>query len=144
MEHIYLRSGKPDVVEAFASGVTHDFKDLLDAIKDRASIMMSSINPSDKLYSHVIEIINCIDKGSDIANKLLGFVKVGEYYKSTIDVNRLVRNSMENIQLSGRNITLDIDLNSNPLMVEADPEKSTRLLKMLLKMQCIPRLKEGN
>ena len=132
MEHIHLRSDKPDAVEALASGIAHDFKNLLDAIKGRASLMMNSVSPSDPLYDHVVEIISCINKGSDIANQLLGFAKVGEYYKSTIDVNRIVRNTMENLHLADTKIILDVDLNSNPLMIEADPEKINQVVKSIV------------
>ncbi|MCP4024004.1 MAG: response regulator, partial [Desulfobacteraceae bacterium] len=132
MEYINLRGDKPDAVEALASGLAHDFRHLLDAIKGRASIMMNTVSPSDPLYGHVVEIINCINKGSDIANQLLGFAKASEYYKSSVDVNRIVRNSMENLNLAGKNITLDVDLNSNPLMIDADPEKINQVIKSIV------------
>lgn len=132
MEHIQLKNEKPDAVEALAGGIAHDFNNLLAAIKGRASLMLNNVKESDPLYHHIIEIINCIDKGSEIANQLLGFAKVDEYYTSSIDVNRLVRRAMENLDFSGRRIVLDVDLDAKPLIVEGDPEKINQVLSCVV------------
>ena len=141
MEHIQIKNESPDAVEILASGIAHDFNNLLAAIKGRASLIMNSIKPSDPLYRQIEEIINCIDKGSDIANQLLGFAKVDEYYTTPIDVNRLVRNCMENIDLRGRRILLDVDLSAKPLMVEADPDKIYQVLNTIIDnaLEAMPR-----
>lgn len=128
MEHIQLKNDKPDAVEALANGIAHDFNNLLAAIKGRASLMMNSVKPSDPLYRHITEIINCIDKGSEIANQLLGFAKVDEYYTSSVDINRLVRKAMENLDIDGKKIILDVDLDAKPLIIEADSEKINQVL----------------
>ena len=102
MEYIQLRNESPDAVEALAGGIAHDFNNLLTAIKGHASLMMNSINPSDPLFGHITEIIGCIDKGSEIANQLLGFARVDEYYATSIDMNRLVRKTVENLDFKNR------------------------------------------
>lgn len=141
MEHIQLQNEEPDAVEALAGGIAHDFNNLLAAIKGRASLMINSVNPSDPLYRHIVEIINCIDKGSEIANQLLGFAKVDEYYTISIDVNRLVRNSVENLDLRGKRIVLDVDLDSKPLTIEADPDKINQVLSCMIEnaIQAMPK-----
>ena len=144
MEHIQLNKDTPDAVEALACGIAHDFNNLLSAIKGRASLMLNSIQPSDPLHRHVMEIISCIDQGSDIANQLLGFAKVDEYYPSSIDVNRLVRKTVENLDLKEKNVILDVELDSNPLIIEADPNKITQVLTSIINnaIQAMP--KKGN
>jgi len=140
MEHIQLKNETPDAVEALAGGIAHDFNNLLSAIKGRASLMMNSVKPSDPLYRHIVEIINCIDKGSEIANQLLGFAKVDEYYTSSIDVNRLVRKVVENLDFKGKSIVLDVDLDSKPLIVEADPDKINQVFMSIVNnaLQAMP------
>lgn len=132
MEYIQLKKEASDTVEALAGGIAHDFNNLLSAIKGRASLMLNSIKPSDPLYRHILEIIRCIDEGSDITNQLLGFAKVDEYYTSSTDVNNLVRKAVENLDLKEKNIVLDVELDSKPLIVEADPDKINQVLKAIM------------
>ncbi|MFH2058113.1 MAG: response regulator [Pseudomonadota bacterium] len=141
MEHIQIKNETPDALEALAGGIAHDFNNLLAAIKGRASLMMNNVNPSDPLYRHIVEIINCIDMGSEIANQLLGFAKVDEYYTTSLDVNRLVRNSVENLDLQGKRIVLDVNLDVKPLMVEADQDKIRQVLDSIIEnaLQAMPR-----
>lgn len=141
MEHIQLKNETPDAVEALASGIAHDFNNLLAAIKGRASLMMNSVKPSDPLYRHIREIIDCIDQGSEIANQLLGFAKVDEYYTSSIDVNRLVRKAVENLDLKGKKIVLDVDLDAKPLIIEADPDKINQVFMAIVEnaFQAMPK-----
>lgn len=141
MEHIQVKNESPDAVEALAGGIAHDFNNLLAAIKGHASLMMNSIKPSDPLYRHIEQIIDCIDKGSEIANQLLGFAKVDEYYTTSIDVNRLVRNAVENLDLMGKRVVLDVDLDLKPLVVEADQEKIYQVICAIIDnaIQAMPR-----
>ena len=141
MEHIQLKNETPDAVEALASGIAHDFNNLLAAIKGRAFLMMNSVKPSDPLYRHIREIIDCIDQGSEIANQLLGFAKVDEYYTSSIDVNRLVRKAVENLDLKGKKIVLDVDLDAKPLIIEADPDKINQVFMAIVEnaFQAMPK-----
>ncbi|WP_299977942.1 response regulator [Desulfobacula sp.] len=141
MEHIQLKSETPDAMEAIAGGIAHDFNNLLAVIKDKTSLMKNSIKPSDPLYQHIIEIIQCIDKGSEIANQLLGFAKVDEYSTSFIDVNRLVRKVVENLDLNGKSIVLDVELDSKPLIVEADSDKITQVFISIVDnaLQAMPK-----
>ncbi|MCK5164381.1 MAG: response regulator [Desulfobacula sp.] len=132
MEHIQLKNEAPDAVEALAGGIAHDFNNLLAAIKGHASLMMNSIKPSDPLYRHITEIIHCIDKGSEIASQLLGFAKVDEYYTCSIDINRLVRKAVENLDFKGKRVVLDVDLDSKPLIIEADPDKINQVFMTII------------
>ncbi|MCP4670679.1 MAG: hybrid sensor histidine kinase/response regulator, partial [Desulfobacula sp.] len=140
MEYIHLKNESPDAVQALAGGIAHDFNNLLSAIKGRASLMLNGVKPSDPLHMHIVEIIRCIDHGSDIAQQLLGFAKVDEYYTNSIDVNRLVRKAVENLDLKEKNIILNVELNSNPLTVEADPDKINQALMAIINnaMQAMP------
>ncbi|MCP4722985.1 MAG: hybrid sensor histidine kinase/response regulator, partial [Desulfobacteraceae bacterium] len=132
MEHVQLKNESPDAVEALAGGIAHDFNNLLSAIKGHASLMMNSIKPSDPLFGHITQIVDCIDKGSEIANQLLGFAKVDAYYTSSLDVNRLVRKAMENLDLKGKRVVLDVDLDTKPLVINADPDKFNQVIEAIV------------
>ena len=141
MEYINLRDESSDAVEALANGIAHDLNNLLAAIKGHASLMMSNVKPSDPLYGHITEIISCIDKGSEMANQLLGFAKVDAFYSTSLDINRLVRSSMENLDLKGKRIILDVNLDSKPLVINGDRDKLNQAVHAIIinGLQAMPR-----
>ena len=141
MEYIQLKDESSDAVEALANGIAHDVNNLLAAIKGHASLMMSSVNPSDPLYGHITEILSCIDKGSEIANQLLGFAQVDAFYTTSVDVNRLVRTAVENLELKGKRIILDVDLDAKPLIINGDPDKIDQVVGTVVEnaLQAMPR-----
>ncbi len=104
---------------------------------------MNSVKSSDPLYQHITEIIQCIDKGSEITNQLLGFAKANDYYLRPIDVNRLVRNVVESLDFRRKRIILDVDLNSKPLIVDADPDKITQVLMAIIENALLAMPKTG-
>ena len=105
--------------------------------------MMNCVKSSDPLYQHIKEIIYSIDKGSEIAKFLLCFAKMNEYYTSTIDINRLVRNAVDDRVLKSKKIVLDVDLDPKALVVEADPDKINQVLTNIIDNACNAMLKGG-
>jgi len=140
MEYIKIKDESSDAVEALANGIAHDVNNLLAVIKGHASLMMSSVNPSDPLYGHISEILSCIDKGSEIANQLLGFAQVDAFYSTSIDANRLVRSAMENIDLKGKRIILDVELDTKSLVINGDPDKINQAILAIVEnaVQAMP------
>lgn len=132
MEHFQLKNELPDAAEAFTSDIAHDFDILLSDIKDRISVMMNSVKSTDPLYQHIKAIVQAIDKGSEMANRLLNFTKMNEYYTSTIDINRLVKSTVENLDLKDKKIVLDVDIDPKALIVEADPDKINQVLASII------------
>lgn len=142
MEHITTATQfeKTDAVEALANGIAHDVNNLLTAIKGHASLMLNNVNPTDPLYGHIIEILSSVDKGSDLANQLLGFAMADEVYLTRMDVNRLVRSVLETLNMKGLRIILDVSLHAKPLIIKGDPEKIKQVVTAIVKnaLQAMP------
>jgi len=142
MEHITTANQfeKTDAVEALANGIAHDVNNLLTAIKAHASMMLNNVNPTDPLYNHIIEILSSVDKGSDLANQLLGFAMADEIYLTRMDVNRLVRSVVETLNLKGHRIILDVSLDAKPLIIKGDPEKIKQVVSDIISnaLQAMP------
>ncbi len=142
MEHITTATQfeKTEAVEALANGIAHDVNNLLTAIKGHASMMLNNVNPTDPLYNHIIEILSSIDKGSDLANQLLGFAMADDVYLTRMDANRLVRSVVETFNLKGHRIILDVSLNAKPLIIKGDPEKIKQVVTAIVNnaLQAMP------
>lgn len=127
MEQVLLKNEVPDPVVALAGGIAHDFNNLLSAIKGRVSLMMQRIKPHDPLFPQIVQIINSIDKGSEITKQLMEIAGDDEYHTCFIDVNEIVLNTIEHFEF-GKNIILDVDIDCNPLMIKAAPDKIRQAL----------------
>nr|WP_320016395.1 response regulator [uncultured Desulfobacter sp.] len=142
MEHITTATQfeKTDAVEALANGIAHDVNNLLTAIKGHASMMLNNVNPTDPLYNHIIEILSSVDKGSDLANQLLGFAMADEVYLTRMDANKLVRSVVETLNLKGHRIILDVSLDAKPLIIKGDPEKIKQVVSAIISnaLQAMP------
>lgn len=134
MEHITTATQfeKTDAVEALANGIAHDVNNLLTAIKGHASLMLNNVSPTDPLYGHIIEILSNVDKGSDLANQLLGFAMADKIYATRMDANRLVRSVVEALNLKGRRIILDVSLDAKPLIIKGDIEKIKQVVSAIV------------
>ena len=143
MEHITTASQfeKTDAVEALANGIAHDVNNLLTTIKGHASIMLNNVSPTDPLYNHIFEILSSVEKGSDLANQLLGFAMADEVYLTRIDANRLVRSVVETFNLEGRRIILDVSLNAKPLIIKGDSKKIKQVVTAIINnaLQAMPK-----
>jgi len=127
MQEVLFNSEMPDPAGSFAGGIANDFNNLMTEIKGRVSLVMNGIKPSDPIYHHIMQMILAIDRGSEIAKKLMDIGNVDEYYDSSIEVNGMVKNVVDHFKFKN-NITLDIDLDATPLMIKADPDKISQVL----------------
>ena len=143
MEHITTATQfeKTDAVEALANGIAHDVNNLLTTIKGHASIMLNNVSRTDPLYNHIFEILSSVEKGSDLANQLLGFAMADEVYLTRIDANRLVRSVVETFNLEGRRIILDVSLNAKPLIIKGDSKKIKQVVTAIINnaLQAMPK-----
>jgi signal transduction histidine kinase len=139
MEQVLLKNEVPDPVVALAGGIAHDFNNLLSAIKGRVSLMMQRIRPNDPLFPQIVQIINSIDKGSEITKKLMEIASDDDYCTRFIDVNEIVQNTIEHFEF-GKNIILDVDIDRDPLIIKADPDKIRQVLINIIKnaIQAMP------
>ncbi len=83
MNTLQIEADTLDAVDNLADTMAQDLETLLSAVKGRASLMMNSISESDPLYFHFKELMEGIEKGTQITSLLLDFAKVDEFYKPT-------------------------------------------------------------
>lgn len=84
-------SRKMDAIGQLAGGVAHDFNNMLAGITGAAQLLK---NPERKVDKQGLKFVDMIQeasmRASDLTNKLLAFGRKGKVASSTIDINRLV------------------------------------------------------
>jgi two-component system cell cycle sensor histidine kinase/response regulator CckA len=115
---------KLDAVGHLASGLVHDFNNLLTVILGSAEAIRSR-RPSED----VEEIIEAGQRAAALTTKLASFTRNQAVRVIRVDLNRVVRDVSGMLQrLVRENVVLELKLAPDPLWVEADPNQLHQVL----------------
>ena len=89
-----LQSQRLETVGRLASGVAHDFANLLTLIAGYSELMLDRIGEQDSLRQHLKEISDAANRGARLTSQLLGFSRGQSTEPQPIDLNELVRESL--------------------------------------------------
>ena len=98
-------------VGELAGGVAHDFNNYLHAIQGHIDILtyMHNIN-DEKVETHLERIDNITEQAAELTRKLLGFARKGKYVEKTLDLNEILKASIDLFMpASQKNIDLSFD-----------------------------------
>lgn len=96
-------------VGELAGGVAHDFNNYLHAIQGHLDILayMHDVN-DEKVETHLDRIDNITEQAAELTRKLLGFARKGKYVEKTLDLNEIVKASIDLFMpASQKNIDLE-------------------------------------
>lgn len=102
------KARKMEAVGTLAGGIAHDFNNLLMGIQGSVSLMHLDLHAADSSQNRqrLDNIEQCVKRGSDLTQQLLGFAKRGKYTPKKVDLNKIVTGTT---QLFGR-IHKDIEI----------------------------------
>ena len=124
-----LQTQKLESVGALASGIAHDFKNVLAGIIGAADMIILKTSESSPI-NHFAKIIKTsAERGSKLSQRLLGFSRVDEQDKEIFDLNELLREVIEIVSYTfEKNIELKHNLFAEPLTFEGDSVKIQQCL----------------
>jgi len=115
------QSQKMEAIGRLASGVTHDFNNVLTIITGYSDLLMERLKPGDPLREHVEEINTAGYRATSLTRQLLSFSRKQEWQPGLLDLNAIAAN-MEFMlrRLIGEDIDLNIAANATLATVRAD------------------------
>ena len=123
-----IRSEKLAVIGQLASGVSHELRNPLGAIKNAVFYMQRRITKTDlpATEPRVLEFLDIIDGEVDAANKfitdLLGFSQVAKATVSPVSIAGVIKDALKHTLLP-ENVDLAKDMDKNLPMVIADADQ---------------------
>lgn len=128
-----LQSQKLESVGLMASGIAHDFNNILAAIIPNAELIKLSVPRDSDNFKRAMIIEKSALRASDIARKLLTFTRDQEQQKRPVNLNSIIRESLELVENSfPRNIEIKLNLADELYMVLADPIQMQQVFMNLL------------
>lgn len=126
-EHLY-HSQKMDAIGQLASGVAHDFNNILTGIQGNISLMMMEYDSKHPHFRRFHQIEEQVKRGANLTRQLLGFARGGKYEVKTISINDLIRKTSQFFIETRKDIESRLELNENVYSIEADAGQIEQVL----------------
>ena len=127
---------KLEAIATLAGGIAHDINNLLMGIQGNTSIMLLDIEEGSRDYDAVKSIERCVNKGSKLTRKLLGFSRGGKYNAQNVNINRLVEKNRYLFENRNHLINLNLECEDELWAVEADETQIEQVLTTIFINAC--------
>ena len=128
-EHRLVHAEKLEAIGEFASGVVHDFNNVLTAILGYAELLTEQIGPDKPIGRDLQEIVNAGQRGATLAAQLLAFTKNQANTREPVSL----RAALERLEpmlrrLISENIAIRLSFESDADVVAADPSQLEQVI----------------
>jgi PAS domain S-box-containing protein len=129
LQEQFLQAQKLDTVGRLAGGVAHDFNNLLTIINGHAELLLMKSQTGSAERDSLEAIHEAGLRAASLTRQLLTLGRKQPAELRRIDLNQIIEEGGRVIQrLIGEDIELDIELDSSPLYVKADPGQIHQVL----------------
>jgi PAS domain S-box-containing protein len=132
LEQQLFHSQKMDAIGKLAGGVAHDFNNILGGIQGLVSLMLIKSPPDDPMHNRLTKIEEQIQRGSSLTKQLLNLAHEGKNEKTVIDINELLRKSVEIFTETKKGIEISFKPGSNIHPIKADSGQIDQVILNLL------------
>jgi PAS domain S-box-containing protein len=134
LEERVRHAQKLESLGVLAGGIAHDFNNLLTGILGSASLVIEDLPEDSETWNMQRNVIEASERAAQLTSQMLAYSGKGRFYVEDIDMARVVRDNLRLIQASMANkkVQLDIQLASEPCVVEADPAQMQQVVMNLV------------
>lgn len=124
---------KLDSLGILASGIAHEFNNILTSIIGYSSFLKNYFKKDSKEKEYISKIQNAALNAAGLTSKLLGFSRKGKYLEKLININLIVKEVSEIVKATfNKNIEVNVNINENMYYVLADHSQVYQSIMNLL------------
>ena len=132
LQHQLLHSQKLESIGRLASGVAHDFNNMLSIILGYAEIALDKVAPDSSLHGDLAEIASAATRSAEITRQVLAFARREAVNPQVLDLNRSVDATLKMLRrLIGEDIALVWQPGNRVWPVRIDPSQLDQILANL-------------
>ena len=131
VEKELIKAQKLESLAVLAGGIGHDFNNMLTTILGNLSLAMLDLDQGGELYHRLETVETAALRAQDLTQQLLTFAKGGVPVKRTVDVGKIVRDSVA-FALRGSRVNYNVSLQDGLWLVEADEGQLARVMHNLV------------
>ncbi len=121
LEQQVLQAQKMESLGTLAGGIAHDFNNILAGILGYASFLKSKIGSGHVFFKYVDTIERSAVRAADLTSKLLAFTRGDKVNYKPLNINRLIRETLEIIQHTiDKSISVETKLDESLPTIMAD------------------------
>jgi two-component system, cell cycle sensor histidine kinase and response regulator CckA len=120
LQHQFFQAQKMEAIGTLAGGIAHDFNNLLMGMQANISLMRLEAKLPAPVQDKLNRVEDQIQSGATLTRQLLGYARKGKYVVTTIDLRRLLQESLDMVQRTNKGITTRCHFSNEPTFLEAD------------------------
>jgi signal transduction histidine kinase/CheY-like chemotaxis protein len=120
LEAQFQHAQKMEALGTLASGIAHNFNNILMGIQGYASLMLMDIDSAHPHYKRLKGIEQQVQSGSNLTKQLLGYAREGRYEVKTININDIVKETSDTFAMTKKDISVHLALAEDLNVIKAD------------------------
>ncbi|ROR01692.1 PAS domain S-box-containing protein [Desulfosoma caldarium] len=129
LERIVSHAQKMESLGTLASGIAHEFNNLLQAMTGYVELLARHTEADDRKRRWIVRVQEATDRGAELVRRMLTFARQDDANPEVVDINRLVHETLAFLRQNiPRRIYLEENLSENLPAVYADRLQLEQLL----------------
>ena len=121
LEEQLMQAQKMESIGMLAGGIAHDFNNILTTINGYAELMQMQMDPADKFYNNLTNIIKGVKRSEDLIRQLLAFSRRQMIEPKVIDLNKEITDLHSMLRrLISEDIRFELGLSEKQVHIKAD------------------------
>lgn len=120
LETQFQHAQKMEALGTLASGIAHNFNNILMGIQGYASLMLMDIDSAHSHYKRLKGIEQQVQSGSNLTKQLLGYAREGRYEIRPISMNEMVKETSDTFAMTKKDVTVHLALAEDLHVIKAD------------------------
>lgn len=132
LQHQVQLAQKMESLGILASGLAHDFNNVLQAIRGYSAMAADSAVPESERHELIGRVDHVVANGAELCNRLLAYAGKSMRQNTVCDINRIVKDSVDIVQAARAERRITTRLADESLCIWGDPAQMIQVVLNLL------------
>nr|CCP39217.1 two-component VirA-like sensor kinase [Xanthomonas translucens pv. translucens DSM 18974] len=133
LERRLEQARRMETIGAMASGISHNFNNIVGAIRANAEMALSALSPGAHARSHLVAIERATGHASNLIEAILDFGRAQKHNVQLVDLAALLRETQTLLRVSFSGaVRLDVRIDDRPLYVHGNASQLQQVILNLV------------
>ncbi|MCC8536839.1 two-component system VirA-like sensor kinase [Xanthomonas axonopodis pv. poinsettiicola] len=129
LEHRLELARRMETIGTMASGISHNFNNIVGAIRGNAEIAIAKLDRQSPALEHLLEISNTTAHAYELIESILSFGRVQNYHTQPVELNALLQGAVSLLSVSlPSTVTIELRQEATPLQALGNPAQLQQVI----------------